>query len=92
MSDAVVAAPSPEKNLPVLRVELRQKEVKGLEGMKPGDAISVEVLGKLKSIELREPYSKSKDDYVGYIEVECEAVDAEAPEVDEGAEFADMAD
>lgn len=74
MADEVLEAPSPEKNPPVLRIELRQKDIKALKNAKPGDVVSISVTGPLKSIELREPYMESSQKYVGFIEVECDKI------------------
>ena len=91
MADHVEIAPSPEKNLPILRVELRQKETKGIDGIKPGSDLVLQVKGKLKSIELREPYSESSDKYTGCIEIECDSVQVEKPADGENP-FSEMAD
>lgn len=88
MADQVIAAPSPEKNPPVLRIELRQKDIKALGNVKPGDIISLSVTGPLKSIELREPYMESSQKYVGYVEVECDKIKA-APKDNAFGEMAD---
>lgn len=94
MADEVLAAPSPEKNLPTLSLTLRQKETKEVANMKPGDPIRVEVQGILKSVELREPYMESSDDFVGSISVECNSIVAEKPSKEDNStnEFSEMAD
>lgn len=81
MTDQVVEAPSPEKNPPVVRLDLTQEQAKALSGTKPGDVIRLKIKGKLTSIELREPYTESKEKYVGYLRLEIQSMEASGQNV-----------
>lgn len=73
MADTVTAAPSPEKNPPRIDIELKQRETKGLDGLKPGDKVRVTIEGTITEINLREPYSESSEKYVGRLTMESKS-------------------
>ncbi len=68
--DMPVDAPSPEKNPPRVDIELKQGDVKGVSGLKPGDKVKVVLYGEITEINIREPYSDSPDKYVGRVTLE----------------------
>lgn len=65
-----VAAPSPEKNPPRVRVEFSKRDVKQLVGMKPGAVVTLTITGKVVEVNVREPYDEETG-FVGDLVVEA---------------------
>lgn len=47
-------APSPEQNPPTIHVEVSDKDLKQLDGLKPGGMVRVVITGEITSITMRE--------------------------------------
>lgn len=82
MSDAILnsAAPSPEKNLPTVNVELRQDQTDQVAGLTPGMQIKVTMTGKVTNVGTRQPYDPGSSGFVGDLSFEMDSVKIEEDE------------
>ena len=69
---ANAAVPMPaEKTPPQVRLELKESETKQLEGLKPGDKVTIHVTGSIERMEMYSATSENKPGFLGYLTVEA---------------------
>ena len=76
-----------ERNLPIVTIDIRRKDLSALDGLEPGDAVRVILEGKVVEVSQREP-DMSYPGYSGMLRVEVKS--ANARKVDNA--FAELVD
>lgn len=68
-------APSPEKNPPIVTIQLKQDQVQQIAGIEPGMQVKVQLSGKVVTASTREPFDPQTEGFVGDLTLEMDSVE-----------------